>query len=321
MSGAGGECVKVVVRCRPMNSKEKASNRKSIVQLDAGIGSVALVNPEALGNPPKSFTFDAAYGPDSTQDAVYEETGFPIVESLFQGFNGTVFAYGQTGCGKTHTMTGLMDPPELRGVIPRSFEHIFRTIKAESGTGKEFLVRASYLEIYNEEVRDLLSSDPKRRLDLKEGGDGVYVKDLSNEVVEDVGAMMALMERGTANRTVGFTNMNAGSSRSHSIFQVIVEVNEPGQDGSDHIRSGKLNMVDLAGSERQSKTGATGDRLKEGCKINLSLSALGNVISALVDGRGKHIPYRDSKLTRLLQVRRLVPSAAAAPVWPSQRGS
>ncbi|CAM9218014.1 unnamed protein product [Chrysoparadoxa australica] len=218
-----------------------------------------------------------------------------------EGYNGTIFAYGQTGCGKTHTMQGYQDPPELRGVIPNSFDHIFENVTAASEK-TSFLVRCSYLEIYNEEIRDLLSDSPKQKLDLREGADkGVYVKDLQQVVVSDQEAINKVMEKGQANRTVGATSMNQTSSRSHSIFTIVVEMNDVDEAGKDHIRVGKLNLVDLAGSERQSKTGASGARLKEGCKINLSLSALGNVISSLVDGKGKHIPYRDSKLTRLLQ--------------------
>jgi hypothetical protein len=197
-------------------------------------------------------------------------------------------------------MEGVSDKPELRGIIPNAFEHIFSHIKHAPESVK-FLVRASYMEIYNEDIRDLLN--PKaNRLELKERADtGVYVKDLSSFVIKDVAEMNRLMDAGHKNRSVGATLMNERSSRSHSIFTITVEASETGPDGQDHIRVGKLNLVDLAGSERQSKTGATGDRLKEATKINLSLSALGNVISALVDGKSSHIPYRDSKLTRLLQ--------------------
>merc|ERR1712072_663221 len=164
------------------------------------------------------------------------------------------------------------------------------------------LVRASYLEIYNEEIRDLLSKEPKNRLDLKENVDsGVYVKDLTSFVVRSSHEIDQVMQAGKKNRSVGATLMNSGSSRSHAIFTIIVECAEVDELRGEHIRVGKLNLVDLAGSERQAKTGATGDRLKEATKINLSLSALGNVISALVDGKSQHIPYRDSKLTRLLQ--------------------
>ena len=206
---------------------------------------------------------------------------------------------GQTGCGKSFSMEGIHDHPDHRGITPRSFEHVFQEVGLRSDT--KFLVRASYLEIYNENIRDLLGKDHLQKLDLKEHPDkGVYVKDLSQIVVHNAEEVARLMSKGTANRSVGATAMNADSSRSHSIFTLYIEMCEA-QGNADKIRAGKLNLVDLAGSERQSKTQATGDRLKEATKINLSLSALGNVISALVDGKAKHIPYRDSKLTRLLQ--------------------
>ncbi|XP_010767295.1 kinesin-like protein KIF3A [Notothenia coriiceps] len=165
-----------------------------------------------------------------------------------------------------------------------------------------FLVRVSYLEIYNEEVRDLLGKDQLQRLEVKERPDvGVYIKDLSGYVVNNADDMDRIMTMGHKNRSVGSTNMNEHSSRSHAIFTITIECSEKGVDGNQHVRMGKLHLVDLAGSERQGKTGATGQRLKEATKINLSLSTLGNVISALVDGKSTHVPYRNSKLTRLLQ--------------------
>ena len=213
-----------------------------------------------------------------------------------------MFFIGQTGTGKTFSMQGIPSDPELRGIIPTCFHHIFDYISRTSS--KKFLVRISFLEIYNEEVKDLLiksSKNPKGGLDLKENPDtGVFVRDLSAVVVKSVEELEKLMEVGNKNRSVGETLMNATSSRSHSIFSITIESSEVGPDGEEHYVSGKLNLVDLAGSERQSKTGATGDRLKEATKINLSLSALGNCISALVDGKSTHIPYRDSKLTRKL---------------------
>jgi kinesin family protein 3/17 len=167
---------------------------------------------------------------------------------------------------------------------------------------EQYLVRASYLEIYNEEVRDLLSKEPKNKLELKEHPEhGTYVKDLSSFPVRTVQEMEQVLNAGKKNRSVGATLMNQDSSRSHSIFTIIVESSAVRADGQKGLRAGKLNLVDLAGSERQSKTGATGDRLTEATKINASLSALGNVISALVAAKAGHVPYRDSKLTRLLQ--------------------
>ncbi|EGR28887.1 kinesin motor domain protein [Ichthyophthirius multifiliis] len=255
------ECVKVAIRCRPISQKEQQDNRQEIVKM-------------------------------------YPERALPIVESVLEGYNGTIFAYGQTGTGKTHTMEGRADPPDQRGIIPRAFEHVYRVI--EGSPSKQFLVRVSFLELYNEEIRDLLSKNAKNKLQLHENQDsGVYVKDLSSFIIQNPQEMKDKLELGRQNRAVGATNMNEGSSRSHSLFMITVEMCET-VDGQQHIRVGKLNLVDLAGSERQSKTQATGDRFKEAININQSLSTLGNVISALVDNK-PYIPYRDSKLTRLLQ--------------------
>eukprot|EP00397_Hematodinium_sp_SG-2012_P013103 GEMP01013296.1.p1 GENE.GEMP01013296.1~~GEMP01013296.1.p1 ORF type:complete len:730 (+),score=153.45 GEMP01013296.1:191-2380(+) len=296
------ECVKVCLRCRPLSEGEVADGRKRVVIMDKKNGTVFVKRPSADGVEGKDFTFDAVYDQDTTNSELYETSGYIIVESVVDGYNGTVFAYGQTGTGKTHTMSGTQDDP---GVTPRSFEHIFKHISASSTNNqKQFLVRVSFLEIYNEEIRDLLSKNPKSKLDLKDHPDhGVYVRDLTTFVVKSMDETMQVMEAGSRNRSVGQTLMNHESSRSHSIFSVTVETCEIGSDGENHIRVGKLNMVDLAGSERQSKTGSTGETLKEATKINLSLSALGNVISALVSTANKvgFVPYRDSKLTRLLQ--------------------
>mmetsp|Transcript_29078 Transcript_29078/g.65812 ORF Transcript_29078/g.65812 Transcript_29078/m.65812 type:complete len:796 (-) Transcript_29078:211-2598(-) len=300
-SKGGGECVKVVVRVRPLSSKEIAESREKIVEMDLKRGVAILLKPGGSEKDSKDFTYDAVFDEKPSQQQIFDDTALEIVDSVMDGFNGTIFAYGQTGAGKSHTMTGPHNAPvELQGLLPRSFTHIFSQIDTMAQSTK-YLVRGSYLEIYNEEIRDLLSKNPKERCELKDGSSGVYVKDLSAFVVKSVEEMNQVLAAGLANRSVAATNMNEGSSRSHSIFMITIEQCALGADGEGHIRVGKLNMVDLAGSERQSKTGATGDRLKEATKINLSLSALGNVISALVDGKSSHIPYRDSKLTRLLQ--------------------
>ncbi|XP_074529546.1 kinesin-like protein KIF3A isoform X2 [Halichoeres trimaculatus] len=293
--------VKVVVRCRPLNQKEKMMGNKQAVIVDEIRGTITVNKLETPQEPPKTFTFDTVFGPDSKQLDVYNLTARPIIDSVLEGYNGTIFAYGQTGTGKTFTMEGMRAVPELRGIIPNSFAHIFGHIaKAEGDT--RFLVRVSYLEIYNEEVRDLLGKDQMQRLEVKERPDvGVYIKDLSGYVVNNADDMDRIMTLGHKNRSVGATNMNEHSSRSHAIFTITIECSEKGVDGNQHVRMGKLHLVDLAGSERQGKTGATGQRLKEATKINLSLSTLGNVISALVDGKSTHVPYRNSKLTRLLQ--------------------
>ncbi|KAI9145064.1 P-loop containing nucleoside triphosphate hydrolase protein [Paraphysoderma sedebokerense] len=292
------EAVRVVVRCRPFNNKEAEAGYTKVVEIDPHRGSLSLKNPKNDVDL-KTFTFDAVFDEDSLQAEVYNTTARQIVDAVLSGFNGTVFVYGQTGTGKTFSMQGVPEVPHLRGIIPNTFNHIFDHISTTKQ--KQFLVRISFLEIYNEEIRDLLKKE-KRALDLKENVEtGVYVKDLSSFVVKSVEEMHQLMNRGNKNRAVGATNMNEQSSRSHSIFTITIESSQTGVDGKDHIVAGKLHLVDLAGSERQNKTGATGDRLKEAAKINLSLSALGNCISALVDGKSSHIPYRDSKLTRLLQ--------------------
>ncbi|XP_059094614.1 kinesin-like protein KIF3A [Tigriopus californicus] len=300
--------VKVVVRVRPLNGQEIEEKYAVVVQVDQINGEVrlephmsAFSTSMSRESPAKVFAFDNVFGPDSTQLDVYNRVARPIVENVIQGYNGTIFAYGQTGTGKTFTMEGDRAIPEMKGIIPNSFAHIFGHIaKAEENI--KFLVRVSYLEIYNEEVRDLLGKDQSLRLEVKERPDiGVYVKDLSAFVVNNADDMDKVMTMGNKNRSVGATNMNAHSSRSHAIFTITIECSEKGQDGQQHFRVGKLHLVDLAGSERQSKTGATGKRLKEATKINLSLSTLGNVISALVDGKSSHVPYRNSKLTRLLQ--------------------
>mmetsp|Transcript_12810 Transcript_12810/g.33988 ORF Transcript_12810/g.33988 Transcript_12810/m.33988 type:complete len:804 (+) Transcript_12810:279-2690(+) len=314
-SQKGSEAVRVVVRCRPLNAKEQNDGRKRIVDMDVDAGQVKVSNPKGDDHePPKTFTFDQVYDWNCNQTEIFDVTARPIVDSCMEGYNGTIFAYGQTGTGKSHTMEGKEEPPELRGIIPNTFDYIFSRIGRESS--KEYLVRASYLEIYNEDIRDLLSKNPNTKLEMKENADkGVYIKDLMQFVVKSREEITSVLEVGRKNRSVGATQMNQDSSRSHSIFTITIEVTEKfdaaaaakaassgkKQEDDTHICVGKLNLVDLAGSERQSKTGATGDRLKEGIKINLSLTALGNVISALVDGKSGHIPYRDSKLTRLLQ--------------------
>lgn len=299
---ARNECVQVVVRCRPMNEKELLHGHENVIEVYPTRGVVEIFNPkEDDRNNGKMFTYDAVYDQTSSQQDVYDESVYPLVNSVLEGFNGTIFAYGQTGTGKTYTMEGNKHQGyDSRGIIPRSFEQIFTHISRTDNM--QYLVRASYLEIYQEEIRDLLDTNPKKRYELRENTDtGVYVKDLQSFVCKSVNEIEHVMSIGNQNRTIGATNMNEHSSRSHAIFIVTIEMSDTSTELKNQVRVGKLNLVDLAGSERQSKTGSTGTRLKEASKINLSLSALGNVISALVDGRGQHIPYRDSKLTRLLQ--------------------
>ena len=339
-------------------------SRQNIVDIDSKKNQVHLKCLEEPKAPPKQFTFDGAYGLDSITETIYNDVGFPLVESVitiihiysspsflsfFLSFF-LVFAYLVTLCRyiyigvrglqrhsvcirsdrlrqvvhhaghqrrpgtKGHDTESVRSNNRLRSQClhferrnnhfkqkqQQQKKHIFEAVAID--TTKKYLIRAAYLEIYNENIRDLLGKDYKNTLDLHEHPDkGVYVSQLSWNECKTIGTCEKLMEKGNRNRSTGATLMNADSSRSHSMFTICVEMCETDEQGEEHYKIGKLNLVDLAGSERQSKTGATGDRLKEATKINLSLSALGNVISALVDGKSKHIPYRDSKLTRLLQ--------------------
>lgn len=253
-------------------------------------------NPENP-NEKRNFTFDSTYNKESSQVDIFNETALPILTSVMEGYNGTIFAYGQTGTGKTFTMEGS-EHPDKQGIIPRSIEWIFKTI--EKSKDKEFLVHCSFLEIYNEEVRDLLAKDVKNKLNVREKDGAFYVEDCKKVRVNSIVELTKLMVKGKESRKTGATKMNPGSSRSHSLFTIFLENAYTDETGETKYRMGKLNLVDLAGSERQSKSEAMGERLKEATKINFSLSILGNVISALVAQKPTHIPYRESKLTMLL---------------------
>ncbi|XP_059621248.1 kinesin-like protein KIF3A isoform X1 [Phlebotomus argentipes] len=296
------ENVRVVIRVRPMDKLEMDAGANNIVKVDKLNRSITVTKPSSnSGEPPKVYYFDNVYGEESTQIDLYVDTARPIVDKVLEGYNGTILAYGQTGTGKTYTMSGNPSSPQTKGIIPNTFAHIFGHI-AKARENQKFLVRVSYMEIYNEEVRDLLGKQLNKSLEVKERSDiGVFVKDLSGYVVHNADDLENIMKLGNKNRAVGATKMNTESSRSHAIFSITVESSETDDNGEQHVKMGKLQLVDLAGSERQNKTQATGVRLKEATKINLSLSVLGNVISALVDGKSTHIPYRNSKLTRLLQ--------------------
>ncbi|KAK0165175.1 hypothetical protein PV328_003719 [Microctonus aethiopoides] len=253
---------------------------------------------DGAGGSGKVYQFDATFGPESSTERVYEDVGSVIVEAVLEGYNGTVFAYGQTGCGKSHTMHGF---------IERTLEHIFEATSTSSSDTR-YLALLSYLEIYNERLRDLLQEGGMEgALQLKEDPTrGTYVAGGLREVtVKDASECAKLVEQGDRRRIAAATKMNATSSRSHAVLTISLEALAMNDDGNNKdtggVRRGRLNLVDLAGSERQGRTGATGDRLKEAASINLSLSALGNVISALAAGNGRHVPYRDSKLTRLLR--------------------
>ncbi|EKX45559.1 hypothetical protein GUITHDRAFT_55963, partial [Guillardia theta CCMP2712] len=262
------------------------------------------------------FTFDYAADPSTTQEEMFNMIGQPFTDSCLKGYNGCIFAYGQTGSGKTFTMQGpefdgKEGTKEHRGLIPRTFDYLFDKIAHKENAANssrpgslQFVVRCSYLEIYNETVTDLL--DPSKvNLQVRENSkEGIYVDGLTWQEVRDAEACNALLQRGLRNRHVGETSMNKESSRSHSLFTLKVESTHLTAEGLTKQRHSCLNLVDLAGSERQKATNASGDRLKEASNINKSLSALGNVIMALADisdGKARHVHYRDSKLTFLLK--------------------
>ncbi|XP_070362562.1 centromere-associated protein E-like, partial [Equus asinus] len=249
----------------------------------------------------KSFNFDRVFDSDESTKNVYEEIAVPIIDSAIQGYNGTVFAYGQTASGKTYTMMGSKD---YLGVIPRAIHDIFQKIK--KFPDREFLLRVSYMEIYNETITDLLCDTQKMKpLIIREDFNrNVYVADLTEEVVYTPEMALKWITKGEKNRHYGITKMNQRSSHSHTIFRMILESREKGEPSNceGSVKVSHLNLVDLAGSERAAQTGAEGVRLKEGCNINRSLFILGQVIKKLSDGQvGGFINYRDSKLTRILQ--------------------
>ncbi|ELK33227.1 Centromere-associated protein E [Myotis davidii] len=260
-----------------------------------------LVNNTGFVIKEETKPFDRVFDSNETTKDVYEEIAVPIIDSAIQGYNGTIFAYGQTASGKTFTMMGSGD---YLGVIPRAIHDIFH--KIEKFPDREFLLRVSYMEIYNETITDLLCDTRKMKpLIIREDFNrNVYVSDLTEEVVSTSEMALKWIRKGEKNRHYGITKMNQRSSRSHTIFRMILESREKGEPSNceGSVKVSHLNLVDLAGSERAAQTGAEGVRLKEGCNINRSLFILGQVIKKLSDGQvGGFINYRDSKLTRILQ--------------------
>ncbi|XP_017904740.1 PREDICTED: centromere-associated protein E isoform X4 [Capra hircus] len=287
--------VAVCVRVRPLNNREEAPDKDTQVYWKTDNNTVFQVDGS------KSFNFDRVFHSTETTKNVYEEIAVPIIDSAIQGYNGTIFAYGQTASGKTYTMMGSQ---EYLGVIPRAIHDIFQKIK--KFPDREFLLRVSYMEIYNETITDLLCDTQKMKpLIIREDFNrNVYVADLTEEVVYTSEMALKWITKGEKNRHYGITKMNQRSSRSHTIFRMILESREKGEPSNfeGSVKVSHLNLVDLAGSERAAQTGAEGLRLKEGCNINRSLFILGQVIKKLSDGQvGGFINYRDSKLTRILQ--------------------
>ncbi|XP_021350411.1 kinesin-like protein KIF11, partial [Mizuhopecten yessoensis] len=301
--------IKVSVRCRPINSQEKKQGSFSVLECNAEKKEVTV--KERLGVNPntKSFFFDHVFPPSSKQMDVYQSVVTPIIDEVLSGYNCTVFAYGQTGSGKTFTMEGdRTDDPDisweedpLAGLVPRAMNHIFEQLKTQD---VEFSVRVSFLELYNEELFDLLGSgDDTLKLRIYEDSTkkgSVIINGLEEVVVRNKTEVFEILERGTARRQTAATLMNAHSSRSHTVFSVTIHIKESNIEGEELMKTGKLYLVDLAGSENIGRSGAVDKRAREAGSINQSLLTLGRVITSLVE-HAPHIPYRESKLTRLLQ--------------------
>ncbi|KAJ3235879.1 hypothetical protein HDU78_004929 [Chytriomyces hyalinus] len=288
-----GDSIRVVCRFRPQNKREVAEGGVPVVSFDDEMTNVKFESKEYPG----TFAFDRIFDWQTTQQQVFDYAAGAVIEDVMRGYNGTIFAYGQTGSGKTHTMMGDMESEEWKGLTPRLVETIFSTI-FNAPSNLEFTVKVSYMEVYMEKIRDLLNPVNDNLPIHEDKKKGVYVKGLLEVFVGSVEEVYDVMRRGQGARIVASTNMNAESSRSHSIFMMQISLKNL-VDGSS--RTGKLYLVDLAGSEKVGKTGAAGQTLEEAKMINRSLSALGMVINALTDGKSSHVPYRDSKLTRILQ--------------------
>ncbi|XP_050976007.1 kinesin heavy chain [Labeo rohita] len=281
-------CVKVMCRFRPLNESEINRGDKYIPKFK-GEDTVVISG--------KPYIFDRVLPPNTTQEQVYDTCAKQIVKDVLDGYNGTIFAYGQTSSGKTHTMEGQLHNSQLKGIIPRIAQDIFDHIYSMD-ENLEFHIKVSYFEIYLDKIRDLLDVS-KTNLAVHEDKNRVpFVKGCTERFVSSPEDVMDVIDEGKSNRHVAVTNMNEHSSRSHSIF--LINIKQENVETEKKL-SGKLYLVDLAGSEKVSKTGAEGSVLDEAKNINKSLSALGNVISALAEGTKTHVPYRDSKMTRILQ--------------------
>jgi hypothetical protein len=308
--------IKVVCRIRPANARElNGGLRQSVQAKETNI--LANTKPEA-----RSFTFDYAAGENVSQEEIFNEVGIPVTKSCVEGYNGTILCYGQTGSGKTYTIfgpdtaNGINDEDEealkQRGLVPRVLDYIWDHLDQDEVTSagtKSFSCRCSFYEIYQERVFDLLDSSGgssnERGLSVREDAKhGVYVEGCTEEQVSSPLDAKRVLALGYCNRHVGATSMNRESSRSHAVFQLVIDTTVE-KLGVRTLKTARFSMIDLAGSERQKDTNASGERLKEASQINKSLSALGNVINALAavstSGGRKHIHYRDSKLTFLLR--------------------
>jgi hypothetical protein len=304
------ENFRVAVRVRPPVPRELEGKRFiNVVRIPADQEAITICDvdtDDGRGSvyATQSYTFDRVYDQDTRQREVYDCSADPAVQSVLQGYNATVMAYGQTGTGKTYTMEGFTNG-DHRGIIPMATEAIFAYIQQHRAPHVNFKVRASYLQIYKEVVSDLLAkTNAAKQLAIRQSKGRVSVDGLSEWIVKSPSDIYGLMERGCSVRATSATRMSELSSRSHAIFQIVVEIFEGDEEVGRTYKVGKLNIVDLAGSEKVRATGVTGERLEEAKKINWSLHQLGNVISALADPNRRdsvsHIPYRNSKLTHML---------------------
>ncbi|KAF9941291.1 kinesin-like protein Klp8 [Mortierella alpina] len=316
-----GGNIKVVVRCRPLNTREIAKKAECIIHMDGDMTTISKPEgPDGAGGGSKSFSFDHSYwsfdksDPNyAGQQRLYEDLGVELLNHSFNGYNTCIVAYGQTGSGKSYSMMGY---GEDRGIIPLSCHELFRRIEANKDPTLSYRVEVSYMEIYCERVRDLLNPKNKGHLKVREHPSlGPYVEDLSKLMVTSFQDIENLMDEGNKARTVAATNMNETSSRSHAVFTVLLTQKRYDIETKlDTEKVSRICLVDLAGSERANSTGATGARLKEGANINKSLTTLGKVISALADASSSpaprkgtkkpaetFVPYRDSVLTWLLK--------------------
>ncbi|KAH9951942.1 P-loop containing nucleoside triphosphate hydrolase protein [Amylocystis lapponica] len=323
--------IRVVIRCRRRSEREMQENSPIIVSTSGPKGQDITIETSApvssLGvvtlPPTRTYPFDSVFGPEADQAMVYHEVVSPMLEEVLMGYNCTLFAYGQTGTGKTYTMQGdlamtaMGNPSPQAGMIPRVLFRLFHQLES---SGADYSVKISFIELYNEELRDLLAPDlaapvgttqPMGMGGSKDGQGnlkifddaskkGVFIQGLEEACVKDAADALALLTKGSHRRQIAATKFNDHSSRSHSVFSITVHTKETSSMGDDLLKVGKLNLVDLAGSENIGRSGAENKRAREAGMINQSLLTLGRVINALVD-RSSHVPYRESKLTRLLQ--------------------
>ncbi|KAH8682481.1 P-loop containing nucleoside triphosphate hydrolase protein [Xylariales sp. PMI_506] len=308
IEGLGEETnINVVVRCRGRNEREVRENSAVVVQTEGAKGKLVELSmgPNALSN--KTYNFDRVFSPAADQGMLYDEVVKPILDEMLDGYNCTIFAYGQTGTGKTYTMSGDMTDTlgllsDAAGIIPRVLHSLFNKLEMEE---TESFVKCSFIELYNEELRDLISYDDGAKLKIfddtsRKGHPTTVVQGMEESHIKTAAEGIKLLQDGSLKRQVAATKCNDLSSRSHTVFTITACIKRTGEDGEDYVSAGKLNLVDLAGSENIQRSGAENKRAAEAGLINKSLLTLGRVINALVD-RGSHIPYRESKLTRLLQ--------------------